>query len=457
MKQYFVILVGIFAILLQNTQAQEKGSGDWWIENYGEVTRDQLPEIKRAEEIFDKIWLSSQPASIKKPRLLFLKESAGKWLDSWAISIADGSIIIVESLLPLAFNIDSADHQSGDSRLAFVLSHELAHLLHKDHKSLGVPLLFQVLSSKEEMETARKIELSADYKGIFIMTMAGYNPRDVLRADSTFFGEYAQKVRKKIRSIGNRKQKKRHPESNIRAEELRIRLKRFADQLQHFYLGVEAYQKQNLDMAEQHFHKFLKIYPGRETLNNLGLTLYQKARIYVSGCKGIHYKLIPATRLVTRTDAELLVPEETRISVDVKKQLPCQPDLFKKIISRADEYLEMARVKDRTFRPALINLTALQITRQEYKTAELEADNLLSGESSDPYAVNNRALALYLQNSELNREKSMRLLKRVPESSAIYKLAGRNLRMISGVENKSMMTPLVGDHGIDHDILKSIE
>jgi tetratricopeptide (TPR) repeat protein len=457
-KMKISLLTFLIALMtcLPFVYAQDKGNRQWWVNSYGEVTREHMLEIDRATAIFDHIWNSAQPTTIKKPRLLFLPESAEKWIDSWAISIADGSIIMVESLLPLAFDVGSRQRKFGDSRLAFVLSHELAHLIHKDHETLGVPLLFQALTSETDLQEARQIEISADYKGLFIMTMAGYNPRNVLQTDSTFFNEYALKVRKKIRSIGNNKKSNRHPESAVRAEELRVKLMAFADHLQLFYKGVDAYQNQKLDKAEQAFRDFMKVYPGRETLNNLGLTLYQKARTYISGCSGIHYKLIPATQLVTRTDADLLVPEQTRISVEIKKQPSCRPDLFQKMINKAGKMLQLAREKDQTYKPVLVNLTALQITRRKYRDANHASGNLLA-QSADPHALNNKALALYLLNAKQNQKESVQLLKNVSNKSPVYKLASRNLRLISGGKLGLTVTPLNVGSEIDHEILESIE
>ncbi len=451
----FILLIIIACPSLADTGG--KGDHQWWIKAYGRVTARENPAVKRATRVFNRTWRAAQPVKIPKPRLIILPLSAEKWLDSWAISIADGSIIMVESLLPLVFEVGENSEKYGDSRLAFVLSHELAHLVHKDHEKLGVPMLFQALSGEEEVRTARTIEVKADYKGMFIMTMAGYNPRNILKTDSVFFNEYARKVRKKIRSIGSTADRNHHPESEIRADDLRDRLKPFADRLKIFYKGIEAYHALNLEKAEELFLQFLEVYPGRETLNNLGLTLYQKSRHAISGCKGIQYKLIPATELVSKTDAELLVPEETHVSVEVHIHPICQPERFQEAIVRAEKYLLMARKKAADFRPALVNLTALQITKRNYEAAESEAESLLARDSFNPHAMNNRALALFLMDSKQNRQQSVELLRQVPDSSGVFELATRNLEMITQVKSGSMGTSFPKDSGISPDILESID
>jgi tetratricopeptide (TPR) repeat protein len=456
MKRYFLLTILLTMISPSPSRASYKGDHHWWLKSYGTITEQQNPHIARAIAIFDETWRAAQPVTIAKPRLIVLPSSSEKWLDSWALSIADGSIIVVESLLSLAFDVEEPNKAYGDSRLAFVLAHEMAHLIHGDHGKLGVPLLFQALSGEKELQAAKDAETAADYKGLFTMTMAGYNPQNVLGRRSVFFNEYAHKVRKKIRSIGTGNNPSRHPEAGIRAEELRLRLKSFADKLPLFYQGVEAYRALEFDKAENRFSDFLQVYPGREVYNNLGLTLYQQSRYYISGCQGLNYKLLPATELAESTTAELLVHEEIGISVDIKKRPFCLPNKFRMKAAQAGEHLGNARQKDSDYIPALVNLTALHITEQDFKTAEIEAERILTANIKNPHAINNKALVLYLLDSDRNKMQVVQLLKQVPDSSPVFALASQNLELINGEKPDPMVAPVPNNDAMMPEIIDKI-
>jgi tetratricopeptide (TPR) repeat protein len=341
-----------------------KGDHRWWLAHYGQVTAAENPAIKRAMRVFDRVWSAAQPVDITRPRLLFLPSSSEKWLDSWALALADGSILIVESLLPLVYDNDHPLDTLGDTRMAFILSHELAHLIRHDHERIGDPQFFG--AGSDPTEHVRQVEMDADYHGLFLLTMAGYQPQRVLNRQTPFFEHYAARVAEQIATVGRDPSSARQPERRERVDGLFTRLHRFAGELVHFRNGVDAYTVGDYSAAEKHFRSFLDTYPGREVFNNLGLSLYQQARTHLSACGEPRYQLSPTTVLVKDTDARRLVPK-TIGRIEIRADTRCRPNLARPLLTESRRYLETAAAKDPTFQPARINLEALSLIEKPIK------------------------------------------------------------------------------------------
>jgi predicted Zn-dependent protease len=436
-----------------------KADGDWWRRVYGEVPTSDNQSVLKAEMIFFKLWQAAQPAAIQHPRLIVISRKAEKWLDSWALTLADGSIVLVESVLDLAFDNSINNSQNSSSRLAFIIAHELAHLVQKDHQRFGTPLLFQTFSSNQEISKAYQAEIEADRYGIFLMTMAGYDPKNVLKPDQkSFFDEYESKVRQKIRSVGEFNDRKQHPRVKHRVLSLRKRLVNFNEELNHFLSGVDLYRQGDFKKAEEQFESFSKVFSSREVVNNLGLSRYQQAVVKTMGCKQPRFKLLPATWLEIKTLGEKLKLLNITELISEEQAQTCNPDEeFLRLIESARSEFELAFKKDSSFWPARLNLSACMIIKGNYQPAIKQVDSILKLDKENEFAVHNKTVALYLSDTAKYKEEAVKLMRRLSNDSKVYELALQNLAYIEGKSRKPSIDRISTDSLMDSQILNNIK
>jgi hypothetical protein len=217
---------------------------------------------------------------------------------------------------------------------------------------------------------------------------------------------------------------------------------------------VRAYGKSDFRGAEKSFLQFAKFYPGREVLNNIGLSLFRQARMNVNGCPEICYRLIPATLIASETDARKMIPKETPVSVSVERKKRCQPAAFKKNLFRSKQFLIHARNKDPAYLPAQINLSAAGVMNPALKTTEARSGRILLPEND--YLLINRALEAYSLNARQNRQQTIQALKKIAITSPVYKIAKKNLALIVPGKNarEFYKTPL--NQEINPEILNSV-
>lgn len=431
MKKRLFLFLLVFLLSGILFSREQKADGDWWIKSYGEIHWQEDMQVLQAQKIFNYLWNAMQPTTLEVPRLIVLPASSEKWLDSWAFSLADGSVILTRGILDLAFESEDA----GDSRLAFILSHELAHLSNRDHDSVGQSVLFHSRLSEFSSRKISKIEFEADRYGLFLMTMAGYDPKEILRPDQeSFLVEYAEKVRQRIRSIDHT-ETPLNEELKRRTHQLKQRLISFANELSFFKNGVQSYFKSDYKNAEKNFKQFKKAFEGREVLNNLSLSQYQLARQKTSGCAEDHLSFFLATELDLETRADklrmkqIVIPDESRI---------CKKDAeFRKLINQARMNLDSSVAKDPEYLPAQINRLALNIFVKNYQTAIREADRLYKQGIRNSKLMNNMAVALYLTATEANKDRAVRMLEKIPANSSVQTGMSVNLQLMGGGVHKS--------------------
>lgn len=168
----------------------------------------------------------------------------------------------------------------GDDRLAFVLGHELAHLM-QDHfwhikyfqswkQSQGATMP-SAQPAGLSLDQLQHQEFQADTHGILYATMAGFNPQAVVPNDRkvNFFQAWLQAWRPlghRVTSSGT------HPNAEQRDEVLRISLQRVAHQAAAFQAGLWWLYAGDYGRAVQAFKQFLDLFPAREVYHNLALS-----------------------------------------------------------------------------------------------------------------------------------------------------------------------------------------
>ncbi len=401
MKKIFFVLFIIFLLTDTDTYSSEMQDKlhhrSWWIEKYGVVDKGYDLLAARAEMIFQRVSMASDKTGKCIPRLLIIKGGGRPWVTS----IRDGSVILTHGALRVCYK--GVSKENGDSRLAFVLGHELAHLSKDEYWHA---FAFADLDGKEiskeledQLEEIRDIsrdksvademfkekELQADSYGMISMASAGYDPGAIIDNDNiNFFEDWIAQTKRNITYEDSQ-----HPDPKVRAEFLRLRLDDVVKLLDCFTFGVTLYQIGRYEDAILLFDTFREQFPGREVFSNLGLSHYQLAMRTLSLCDA---DLPRRFKLSTYLDY---------VTYAVKFKGLGESDCFKdkvflKHIKKAIEYLELAVGKDHTYLPARINLSSALIMAGEYSRAMSVTDEVLGIDRENSEALNNKAVALYL-------------------------------------------------------------
>ena len=409
MKKIFFVLFIIFLLTDTDTYSSEMQDKlhhrSWWIEKYGVVDKGYDPLAARAEMIFQRVSMASDKTGKCIPRLLIIK-GGGR---SWVTSIRDGSVILTHGALRVCYK--GVSKENGDSRLAFVLGHELAHLSKDEYWHA---FAFADLDDKEiskeledQLEEIRDIsrdksvademfkekELQADSYGMISMASAGYDPGAIIDNDNiNFFEDWIAQTKRNITYEDSQ-----HPDPKVRAEFLRLRLDDVVKLLDCFTFGVTLYQIGRYEDAILLFDTFREQFPGREVFSNLGLSYYQIAIKALSFCDAdLPYRF----KLSTFID-----PETYAVKLRGFGESDCFKDkVFLRYIKRALEYLKLAVDKDHTYLPARINMSSALIMAGEYSRAISVTEEVLRIDRENAEALNNNAVALYLYGLSNNIE-----------------------------------------------------
>ena len=406
MKKTLSLLVSLCCASALFAAADAKARSQWWIKNHRQADEWRNPAIPVARTVLRKLWQASLPNGIREPRLIVLSRAAEKWTDSWAFALPDRSIVLVESLLDLVFEQGSAADAPGRATLAFILSHELAHLIHRDHERLGVSLLFQPLPGRREADSVREAEFAADRRGMLILTAAGYDPKAVFRHEGeNFLLEYERKVRKRIRIVGE-PQPGRHPVVSSRSVELRRRLAEFAATVGRFRQGVDRYRQGGFEEAAESFRRFLAAFPGREVHNNIAAAGLNLAVSQTGACSGIEYRLRPSFVLELETLASGLIYERSRERVCRKGEK------YRRALQLAKQHLELALRQDPDYWPAKINLSSYFLLERDANAAIRLLEGVEVPEDAREHLANNRLLADFLVDPQRSHPTSLQSLER---------------------------------------------
>jgi len=355
----------------------------YYLTVYQPVDPKTDPLVKRTYKIFRRVKGVADKRGKRMPHLKVVTSDG----DPWAIALPDGYIVLSKRAVEICFqNVSQAE---GDARMAFVIGHELGHMAEDDFWHLetymalaGEPKYEQLRKNLEgqdvsnaERQTrfsaARTKEMKADADGFLYAAMAGYQVDELLgeeKGKQDFFTYFMSQIPHSIDS--------KHPTPAQRANFLRNRLQILTDKIDFFKFGVRLAHFQKYEDAIFFFNEFAKVFPSRETMNNLGYCYLQKAINQLPPPIAYKYwlplEIDPFTKAETLTlkgakgsDAEL--PDEAKISLE-----------------DAVVYFKKACEADELYIPSRINLAiAYFYLGKNYKARgiveeglEIESDNL---------------------------------------------------------------------------------
>jgi len=301
-----------------------------------ETIRDKLLKAVKLRDGVDEIQIH-----------LVNSEEVGAW------ALPGGFVLITNAFYNLC---------QTDDELAFILGHEIAHVL-KGHvnnpmeerlqgkyqnalEQLGLESgaafseEFAAISAENmvNMITKQK-ELDADKQGILYTVLAGYD------ANAAF------DITDRAVESGEGVQ---HPSKTVRMQKLRERIGNFIDQSEKFHAGVMFYLLGDLDLSEKAFRGFLQTFPSREVYNNLGVVYYSKA-----------LQKLPITEVSTLKSLHI----DTRTIVDDFVLRGGGTEKYRRFLKKARERFEEAIERDPEYGVGYFNLACVLDDLGEYSLA----------------------------------------------------------------------------------------
>lgn len=353
--------------------------------------------------------------------------------DPWAIALPDGYIVLSKGAVEIAYR--QATSEEGDARLAFVLGHELAHLAKNDfwHQQvyralMGDPDTASLLNllkqnadveeadEKRRLDEAQVKEWAADDWGFVYAATAGYRVETLLGAPQTgqpdFFAHWMAQTQTRVDPT--------HPKTDDRAKALRVRLQQVQGKLDFFHYGVRLTHFGAHEDAKYFYEEFLKSFPSREVLGDLGLTYLQLARAEMGPARAERFCFPTLLDVETRADGL-----KTR-SGSSGDELPAAA---REHLQRAVATLKQAAEMDPDYLPARLNLAVAYLYLDEIYQARaaIEDARKLAPQREDVNLI--RALVLYRDGSSIDMWpialQELEKLTARPEASAcgLYNLA----------------------------------
>jgi tetratricopeptide (TPR) repeat protein len=363
-------------------------------DRYVEKGGENDDRVEWAYRVFEKLKRVADKAEARIPRLEIIDTRVG---GIYARSLTDGGIIIDPNTLDICYR--GVGREQGNRRLAFILGHELAHLVNKEfiHQEAFAALqrygdqnikkklahLFK-LGCVERRRVLRERELLADQKGMLYAAMAGYDVGKLFWQDKNFFTHWARQT-----GIGMfYDESPQHPSFKKRLEFIRTQLQAVVNDLELFNAGVLLYQLENYKDAAAAFKEFSKAYPAREVLSNLGACYLNRALHRLHIYFGDDYYRF---RLSTTIDyATTAVKMKSKGEGDYLEDSDIAG-----YIDLAVEYLRQAAAMDEQDRASRCNLAAALILKKEYLQALCACETIIKKHPRDAAALNNRAIAFY--------------------------------------------------------------
>jgi len=414
-KLKHLLLTGLFlsnAGLAQPAEPENsKLKIDFWLSQYRRVTH--LQECKEAHEVFETLLkVADKPVGVLPKLFIFENLAFGKTL-----ALPDGSIILPFDVIKFCFK----NPAYGKARLAFVLGHELKHIVRGDYAILRILKFDTTFPSAsystqlrlfwKSMETQQQktFETEADEFAILYAALAGYDTDAIVSSTNNFISEYYGAC-----GINMHGDAANNPVAE-RLNALNRRLNDISSHLDLFNFGVRLYAIGKYDAAIELLEKFVTQFPSREVFNNLGLCYYQKALAHYAEWK--HETAGNDPHLIYRVSMAIdPVPRLRNRSLD--------QHAFHEMIAHAIKNFEEAKAKDANYETGLNNLGCAHLLKGEVDFAKGHFKKTLELKQNYHEAHNNLGVASVVEgrvsDAFENFKNALKLKPDYPES--IYNL-----------------------------------
>ena len=243
-----------------------------WSKRCGGQSPDDM-RTRRVKEIFERV-KSASDARDKQSRLFILR--CDGW--PWAATLQDRNVILTRGAIEAIYGSNDS-LKAKDARLAFVLGHELKHVLEDDfwHEEIrrqefmsGNTLLDYGERAKERR---RHDERRADEDGFIYASLAGFDTSEIfsaVRGEDSFLADWAQQTSTLSGDT--------HFLPGERTKHLKKKFQSLNNAVDLFKYGVRLAHFGRYNEARVLLEDFQNIYPSAQVLNNLGYVYLQIAR-----------------------------------------------------------------------------------------------------------------------------------------------------------------------------------
>ncbi len=318
---------------------------DYYIKTHGQIAPTELPKIYK---VFQTVLGVADKSNLYWPELIVINDQQTPSV----LALKEGNILITRRALDIVYKDVTKRH--GDTRLAFILGHELSHIVQNDFlndeitRALSTgrfenkPLTNTSLQTTNQMQEAR-----ADKQGFLYAATAGY-PVDMLLTKNTkqedFFTYWLNQTRGAPSA--------NHPSAKQRLETLRHDLENMLHALDYFYYGERLSHFGNYQQAVELYQAFQKTFPSKEVLNNLGYCYIKMAMAQMDPLDAYHYwmpVIADNESILSALRARAL--KNTRSSREKSHSME-----VRRLLNRAVRYLNQAVEKDPNHINAYLNL-----------------------------------------------------------------------------------------------------
>jgi len=385
----FTILLGLVLSAGASNNAaaasQNSLSTDDYINTLGELTALENTNVLRAQAIFLKLTQVTDRISGSHIRLVVVESDTRPW----AIAVPDGGIILSKGALDFCYK-DSPE--VGDTRLAFVLGHELSHLTARDFWHQDVHLQFATRPDEGDVNRIRETlaraagvssdadvndflvrlrerELAADDNGFLIAAIAGYNVDTLVNdTDSNFLHQW-------VNATGGYSEIS-HFSANERTAFLRQRLQRLRRRSILFDVGVRLGFSGYTSEAIRLLHEFEQDFPSKQVFNNLGYFYLVSAIASMPESIGSKwwFPVIATMEIPSSVQSRSIGGVGARATA---------------LLEKARKYLELAVQADASYVTALLNLASTEYFLDNPHAARAHVE---SARKIDPYNIHAAAV-----------------------------------------------------------------
>ncbi|MGD8570284.1 MAG: tetratricopeptide repeat protein [Gammaproteobacteria bacterium] len=426
---------------------------DYWQRNYTELTQSDDARVAKAHVIFNRVLKAAGTRYGVIPRLFIIRENPFNVV--LPISIPDGWIILSQQVLDMCFQ----NREQGDDRLAFVLSHEIAHLLDDDFWHMNFFSALSLLQKKRDVEQATvheieniftdtaKVEakeLRADERGILFAAMAGYDPYAIVgesaQNQNSFFHEWHRLL--DTTQFDSNPNGNTHPTSTQRSTAILARLQQVGEQADLFRMGLILYQTGKFDLAARAFGEFLRYFPSREVYHNLAVAHHQVALKYFQQKEESAEKHLLPFRLPVTADPY------TRAAFGVFRGRTADHEKFQRHIKQAIKNYELAIDQDSRYILAYQNLASAYLINGEPYKAIATMQDVVDQHPDNATLLNALGVGFYLTG---NIGKSRSYLKRAIHLRPSFDAPYYNLGKINYLEGDKQRAYESWQHFIELD------
>ncbi len=367
------MLLSLFMTTLAAGQMAKPGDPrlkvDYWLKKHRQAAH--LPECREAQEVFETLLaVADKPIDVRPELYVFSDVPFGK-----VFALSDGAIVLPLSVIKFCF----ANPAHGKARLAFILGHELKHVVHRDYWTIKQILGFV---AEVPLETRKDLETQADEYGILYAALAGYDIRAIISPRNNFLISYYDSlgIAEGDEAVNN--------SVEARLQAVNRRLAGIITHLDLFHFGVRLYAIGQYDAALELLEKFAAQYPSREVFNNLGMCYYQKAFSHYAKWKN----------RLANTDPHLVFRVSAQIDpVSRLRTKSVEQNSFQEMIEKALKNFEEAKRQDEAYEIALNNLGCAHLLKGEVDFARGYFKKVLERKLADAASFNNLGVACMIE------------------------------------------------------------